>query len=104
MGWGTTWHRVNELVKGCHTRPLGCSYVMWLGLPCKVLNRFESLSLLVISIAVSRTCLRRIIYGTKILELEHDDDDIYDILDTLMILLLICLIYCLIMFCYSCKT
>src|SRR5213083_2931127 len=28
--------RVNELVKGYHTRPLGCSYVVWLGLPCKV--------------------------------------------------------------------
>ena len=24
-------HRVKELVKGCHTRPLGCSYVVWLG-------------------------------------------------------------------------
>src|SRR5438034_9167101 len=22
MGWGTTWRFVNELVKGCHTRPL----------------------------------------------------------------------------------
>ena len=30
--------RVNEFVKGCHTRPLVCSYVMWLGLPCKVLK------------------------------------------------------------------
>ena len=23
---------INELVKGCHTRPFGCSYVVWLGL------------------------------------------------------------------------
>src|SRR6266508_5033002 len=23
---------VNELVKGCHTRPFGCSYVVWLDL------------------------------------------------------------------------
>ena len=29
---------VNKLVKGCHMRPLGCSYVVWLGLPCKVLK------------------------------------------------------------------
>src|SRR6266508_966983 len=22
VGWGTTWRFINELVKGCHTRPL----------------------------------------------------------------------------------
>jgi len=42
--------------------------------------------------------LRRITYGTKVLELEHDDDDNFDILVTVILLMLICSSYCLIMF------
>src|SRR6266542_6250708 len=48
-------HHVKELVKGCHTRPLGCSYVVCLGPPCKVKIDSNRCSLSDISVVISRT-------------------------------------------------
>src|SRR5438105_12594942 len=55
-----------ELLKGCHVRPFECSYVVWLGIPCKVNHRFESLSSSVYEHCCIMRGIRSIINGTMI--------------------------------------